>query len=401
VVGGKPAELVRLDPRTLDPLAGRRVTLPYGISGYAWSPDRRLLVLGDFDDDVVHVVDPARMRLVRKVRFGIVARAPQQVAWLGPRRLAVVAGNPGDGAYLLMVDPVAGRVLSRRRLRPAILGGVVAGDRLVLLRTPMGRIGTPGLLVMSADGEVWTVELGGIQAGFRDPPDWDRPGAYGVSRDAGLAVDPAGGRAFVVAAGATVAEVDLAGLRVAYRHLRQPRSLLQRLAHWLVPPAEAKLAAGTWRSACWLGGGTLAVWGTDARVTGDTPAELRSDTRASGIKLVDTRTWTVRALDPEGTGVRWQAGRLLAFGSIWDAEAQRERGNGLTVHGPGSRPPRHLLGGLAVLDAHLHGDLVYASVDNGGEQPGYAVVSLREGRVLRASKEWLPSLLLGEHDSLC
>ena len=401
VVGVKPAELVRLDPRTLAPLGGRRVALPYGISGYAWSPDRRLLVLGDFDDDVVHVVDPVRMRLVRKVRFGIVARAPQQVAWLGPRRLAVVAGDPADGSYLLIIDPLAGRVLSRRRLGPAVVGGMVAGDRLVLLRTPVNRIGAAGLLVMGADGGVRALALGGIQAGFQDPPDWDKPGAYGVSRDAGLAVDPAGRRAFVVAAGATVAEVDLAGLRVSYRHLRQPGSLLRRLAHWLVPPAEAKLSAGTWRAACWLGGGSLAVWGTDARVTGDTPAELRSDTRPSGLKLVDTRTWTVRALGPEGTGVRWRAGRLLAFGSTWDAEAQRERGTGLTVYGPGSQPPRHLLGDVAVFDAHLHRDLVYASVDNGGEQPGYVVVSLVEGRVLRASKDWLPTLLLDDHDSPC
>ena len=143
------------------------------------------------------------------------------------------------------------------------------------------------------------------------------------------------------------------------------------------------------------------MWGTDSRVTGDTPAELRSDTRPSGLKLVDTRTWTVRALGPEGTGVRWQAGRLLAFGSTWDAEAQRERGTGLTVYGPGSQPPRHLLGDVAVFDAHLHGDLVYASVDNGGEQPGYVVVSLVEGRVLRASKDWLPTLLLDDHDSPC
>ena len=400
VVGVKPAELVRLDPRTLEPVGGRRVVLPSGISGYAWSADRRLLALGDFDDDVVHMVDPARMRLVRKVRLGIVARAPQQVAWLGPRRLVVVAGDPADGPYLLTVDPLAGRVLSRRRLAPAAVSGVVAEDRLVLLRTPVDRIGPAGLLVMDARGGVRAVQLDGIQAGFQDPPDWDEPGAYGVSRDAGLAVDPAGGRAFVVAAGATVAEVDLAGLRVTYRHLRQPRSLLRRLAHWLVPPAEAKLAAGTWRGACWLGGGALAVWGTDARVAGDTPAAYESDTRASGLKLVDTRTWTVRALGPEGTGVRWRAGRLLAFGSTWDADAQRERGTGLTVYGPGSRPPRHLLGELAVFDAHLHGDLVYASVDN-GDQPGYAVVSLGEGRVLRASRDWLPSLLLGDHDSPC
>jgi hypothetical protein len=401
VVGVKPAALVRLDPRALEPLPGRRVVLPYGISGYAWSPDRKLLVLGDSDDDVVHVVDARRMRLVRKVRFGIVARAPQQVAWLGPRRLAVVAGNPGDGAYLLLVDPLAGRVLSRRRLGPAMLTGVVAGDRLVLLRTPVEGIGPARLLVMDAGGGVRAVELGGVRVGTRQPPDWDRPGAYGVSRDAGLAVDPAGGRAFVVAAGSTVAEVDLAGLGVTYRHLRQPASLLRRLAHWLVPPAEAKLAAGTWRAACWLGGGSLAVWGTDARVTGDTPAEYESDTRPSGLKLVDTRTWTVRTLGPGGTGVRWQAGRLLAFGSTWDATAQRERGTGLTVYGPGDQSPRHLLGDRAVFDAHLHGDLVYASVDNGGEQPGHMVVSLSEGRVLRTSRDWLPYLLLGDHDSPC
>ena len=81
--------------------------------------------------------------------------------------------------------------------------------------------------------------------------------------------------------------------------------------------------------------------------------------------------------------------------------ARRQRGIGLTVYGPGSQSRRHLLGGWAVHDAHLHGDLVYASVDNGGEQPGFAVVSLRDGRVLRTSKDWLPSLLLGEHDSPC
>jgi hypothetical protein len=401
VVGDRPAELVRLDPLTLEPMGGRRVTLPFGISGYAWSPDRRLLVLGDFDDDVVHVVDPVRMRRTRVIRFGIVARAPRQVAWLGPRRLAVVAGEPGDGPYLLMVDPLAGRVLSRRRLEPGGLSGVVDGDRLVLLWTPADRIGPARLLVLDARGGVRAVELDGVQAGFQNPPAWDTPGAYGVSRDAGLAVDPAAGRAFVVAAGATVAEVDLAGLSVTYRHLRQPESLLRRLAHWLVPPAEAKLAAGTSRGACWLGGDSLAVWGTDAQVTGDTPAELRSETRSSGLKLVDTRTWTVRTVDPAATGARWQAGRLLAFGSVWDTGAEQERGTGLTVYGPGGRPPRHLLGHAAVFDAYLHGDLVYASVDTGEEQWGHVVASLGEGRVLRSSKDPLPYLLVGERDRLC
>ena len=165
VVGDKPAVLARLDPRTLRPLAGPRVRLPYGISGYGWSPDRTLLVLGDLDDDALHVVDPAPLRRLATIRFGILAEAPQSFAWLGPRRLAVVAGDPGDGATLVMVDPVAGRVLSRRRLEPAGITAAGAGDRLVLLSTSYDRIGPARLLVVDDRGRVRTVDLLGVRAG--------------------------------------------------------------------------------------------------------------------------------------------------------------------------------------------------------------------------------------------
>jgi hypothetical protein len=271
VVGYKPAVVAWLDPRTLRPLPGPRVRLPFGVSGHAWSPDRSRLVVGDLDDDALHVLDPVRLRRVATIKFGIVAEAPQQLAWLGPRRLAVVAGNPWDGATLVMADPVAGRVLSRRPLNPAGIVAARAGDRLVLLHSEIDRIGPARLSVVDDQGRIDTVQLSGVRAGFQNPPDWDRPGAYAITRDAGLAVDPAGGRAFVVAGGPTVAEVDLASLRVTYRQLRQPVPLLRRLAHWLVPPAEAKVGAGSWRSACWLGGGTLAAWGSDTSITGDAP----------------------------------------------------------------------------------------------------------------------------------
>ena len=66
----------------------------------------------------------------------------------------------------------------------------------------------------------------------------------------------------------------------------------------LGPPAEAKLNAGTWRAACWLGDGRRAVWGSGSRVVGDVPAEQHSGQRPSGLKLIDTRTWTVRTLHP-------------------------------------------------------------------------------------------------------
>jgi hypothetical protein len=54
-----------------------------------------------------------------------------------------------------------------------------------------------------------------------------------------------------------------------------------------------------------------------------------------------------------------------------------------------------------VVDAHLHGDLVYAEVDSGGEQPGRVILSLGSRRVLASSKDPLPYLLLGERDSPC
>jgi hypothetical protein len=257
------------------------------------------------------------------------------------------------------------------------------------------------LSVVDDRGRLRTVELPETVAGFVNPPDWSRPGAYGTSRDAGLAVDLEGGRAFMVAAGPTVAEVDLGSLKVSYHQLRQPVPLLRRLAHWLVPPAEAKLVAGSWRAACWLGGGTLAVWGGDARVVGDTPETQRSLQFPSGVRLIDTRTWTVGLLDPAATQVGWQAGRLLTHGGTWDDQAQRRRGVGLTVYGPGNGPPRHLLGTQAVDEARLHGDLVYASVDTGGELSARRVVSLRSGRVLASSEEPLPYLLLDDRAQAC
>jgi hypothetical protein len=371
------------------------------VSSYGWSPDRARLVLGDVDDDVLHVIDPVRLRRLATIRFGIAAEAPQWLAWLGPRRVAVVAGNSADGSTLVMADPVAGRVLSRRRLAPAGILAAAVGDRLVLVHDPADQIAPVLVSVVDDQGRIRTVQLSRVRAGFQHPPDWDRPGAYGIARDAALAVDRAGGRAFVVAAGRSVAEVDLASLQATYRQLRQPASLLRRLAHWLVPPAEAKIAAGSWRSACWIGGGTLAVWGTDARVSGDTPETLRSRELPSGVKLIDTRAWTVGLLDPAATQANWQAGRLLAYGGTWDDEAQQQRGVGLTLYGPGNAPPRRLLGGQAVDDARLYGDLVYASVNNGGELFPRVVVSLRSGRVVASSEQPLPYLLLDDRGQAC
>ena len=96
----------------------------------------------------------------------------------------MVAGNSDDGSPLVLVDPVAGRLLSRRRLAPAGIIAAGAGDRLVLLHTPVEQIGPAHLSVVDDRGRMRTVQLAGVQ----HPPDWDKPGAYGITRDAALAV---------------------------------------------------------------------------------------------------------------------------------------------------------------------------------------------------------------------
>jgi DNA-binding beta-propeller fold protein YncE len=77
--------------------------------------------------------------------------------------------------------------------------------------------------------------------------------ARGQLVEPGLAVDPAGGRVFLVPATGAAAEIRLADLRVGYHTLR--RGGLRRLA------AAEKEFRGPWRYAQYLGGGLIAVSG--------------------------------------------------------------------------------------------------------------------------------------------
>ena len=406
IVGDPGKVLVQLDPRSLRPLPGRRLVLTDTVAGYAWSPDRSTLVLGDNDQDALYLVDAPRMRALGKVWLDAPS-ARQWFGWLGPRRLLAVVDQPlgdpaaelGDAAVVL-VDPLARRVLHRQNLHSRVHTAAVLGDRVVLLTTPVDGIGTAGLAVVDDQGKVRTVPLRAISAGFEEPAAHDSDSVT-ERREAGLAVDRAGGRAFVVAAGTPVAEVDLATLQVAYHGLSQPASFLRRLAGWFVPAAEAKLASGPLRSACWLGDGLLAVWGSDARVVRDAGAEPKVKETPSGLKLVDTRRWTVRQVHPEATAVRWRDGRLLAFGVRW-YEQERPGGIGLTVYGPGDRRPRQFFRNRPVHEVQVNGDLAYAvSWGDDYQKSEVAVVDLGGGRVLTTVRGAPPYLLLGEDRTAC
>jgi hypothetical protein len=406
IVGDPGRLLVRLDPRSLRPLPGRRLALTDTVAGHAWSPDGATLVLGDNDEDALYLVDPSRMRTLGKVWLDTPG-PPQWFGWLGPRRLLAVVDSPladpgtelGE-AGVVLVDPLAGRVLHRQNLHSRVNAAAFLGDRVVLLTTPADGIGTAGLVVVDQEGKVRTVPLRAVSAGFKEPAEWTST-SFAEQREAGLAVDPAGGRAFVVAAGTPVAEVDLATLRVVYHGLSQPVSLLRRLAGWFVPAAEAKLVSGPLRQACWLGDGLLAVWGFEVKLGKDAGGQPKMEDTPSGLKLVDTRRWTVRQVHPEATGVRWHRGRLLAFGVRW-YDQQRPGGIGLTVYGPGNRRPLRLFRNRPVHEVHVNGDLAYA-IDWGtdGQNAEVAVVDLRGGRVLRTLRGAPPYLLLGDERTAC
>jgi hypothetical protein len=221
-------------------------------------------------------------------------------------------------------------------------------------------------VLADAGGGVRAVPLPRIRAGQRLSRGY-RGGRYPMARP-GLAVDPEGGRAFVVGAPGPVAEVDLASLEVTYHELSQPVSLLGRLRDWIEPPAHAHHPQGPIRQAAWLGNGRIAVWG--ARLHGDEVAES-----ASGVKLVDTRDWTVRTIDDRATDAAVLAGNVLAWGPITESG----RSIGLAIYSAEGDRRAHLFPGRSVIPRAMTGDRAYFAV-HGQPWPQAAVVDVRTAR---------------------
>jgi hypothetical protein len=82
-----------------------------------------------------------------------------------------------------------------------------------------------------------------------------------------------------------------------------------------VPAKGASVPA---RSARCLGGGLLAVAGSDEDFVDDPRDDEQSRIRAAGLSLIDTRNWSVRTIDRGATEVRVEGDLLLATGSSWD-----------------------------------------------------------------------------------
>ena len=296
---------------------------------------------------------------VRVARRGSIAGT----AWVGPGRLlalSVIPGCCGAGDTIVSgVDVNRRRVLWHRKLG----GSLQAGERLrrgvVLVLGPRGRrVGPSRIVLVGPRGGVRSAPLPGIRSGS------EPRGRVTHRWDPGLAVDRSSGRAFVVQAGAAVAEVDLESLAVT--------------THPLAATA-ADAIAGPTRHALWLGAGLLAVTGTDHAESGTQ--------RAAGLSLVDTHRWTSRTISARATDAAVVAGTLLSSTFL----EGRRSGSGLTGFSLSGTRRFHRFGSAAIWGVQRIGRNALV-----GAAGGSTLVRARTGRRLLHLDRFTASLLSGD-----
>jgi hypothetical protein len=284
VLDGGQGRLARLDPDSLRPLR----TSSFLTNGYAvapaLSPDRTRVALGSTSFVGVRIVDVQSMRKTQEIRLRASGAHVAATAWPSDGRLVLACVSAEPAVLFVTVDPEHRKILRLRRVAGTAVRAVRTRDGLAVLLAPRSGIGPARLAVASPTTlRVWRLP---VSAGRR----WSVGGGTGAQRIPGLAVDPARGRGYVADPGDRVIEVALAtgDVGVHAPALRTP----------------AKSLRGPQRSAVWLGGGLVAVTGSDDDA-GRQPA---------GLRLVDVRNWTVRTVDADASRMLVARSVLVAFG---------------------------------------------------------------------------------------
>lgn len=384
--------LQRLERVSLRPVSP---PVPIGRDGSAWSfsPDQSKLALAGGEPLEIRLVDVLRMHLeaiVALPRNLVPPRGEGQVvtlAWPRARRILALVEWGAWKHALVVVDPVARRIVSRTPIDGTLVGQVPVRGGLALVLAPPAHIGPTRLLVVDGSGEQRSIPLSGLAAGIETI---DAHRAVSRVDLPGLAVNRAGTRALVVRAGGAVADIELAAGRVVYREVREPVSLLGRLRNWLEPSAEAKAQEGPERQAAWLWGDFVAVSGQDAhRPSG----QDQEQTSPAGLVLIDIRDWTKRMIDERATQFSFSGGTLLAYGTTWDSATQKTNGMGLSAYGVDGGKRFHLFANEPVYFVQVSGP--YAYVWRGTGAPP-VVIDLQSGRIvhtLDSYRDDLPLLL--------
>lgn len=343
--GPTPSTLARLDPLTLEP-AGPQVPIGEYHRAATLSPDGvRLAVATGGPGGGIQIVDVERMEKVHSVHTGIAAKA---LAWLTRDRvLGGLQCNPansaGRGCGIVLVDGVTGKIVRRwpdtendTQFLPVHppLGApkpvAITRHGVVFLLSHATEIAAARLVLITKAEEFRAVSLFPIQVGLHQTSSiHGRP--VGPNASAGLAVDAAGERAFVVGAESTVAEVDLSTMNVRYHD---------------VTGLERQSDVGV-RRALWLPGGGIAVFGHDLVVSS---GDGRVTLLPAGVRIIDTMTWRGRTINAQASTAVLAGGSLLVYGGAL---------LGLTSYSPDGRERFRLFGDEQVREAYLDGANAY------------------------------------------
>lgn len=278
--------VTRFDPLTLE-RSGPRVRLGGNASSWSYSPQGRYLAIASYPQRLT-VVDVAAMRVVARMRLAPGGGVVRAVSWVAPNRVLAVVNTP-YGARVVAIDPLAGRVVRRTKLRRPFAYAVARlPDGFAFLLGPRRGLAPVQVAVVDAEGGV---RIATVSAAIGSVSRGSGAGMVLERYTPGFTVDPVGRRAYVVNAGDLIVEVDLETLAVTY-----PGPLR----------TLAKSIAGSYRDARWLGGGLIAVSGSD-KATG-AAAGVRPT--PAGLRIVDVRSWMTRTVDPAAEGFD-VAGELL------------------------------------------------------------------------------------------
>jgi hypothetical protein len=391
-LGRDDAALVRLNARTLRPLPGR---LGLGHHGGLWtrSPDGSAVAFDSTRSPTVLIaaLRPFGARGEVRLHGEILA-----LAWVAPRRLLAVVQTRCCAPVLraLAIDPVSRRVVASRPLgrRWEISAAARSGTRLVLLLARPASIHASRLVVLDGGARSRGTELPGIRVGARTLGDVDGL-PISESRSAGLVVH--GRRALVVGAPPPlVADVDLRTLSVRYHRLAATRGRLARLLDWLEPPAHAGGGGyniGAHRRAVWLDGGLLAVGGYDERIdrTGAAPRQVFDP---AGLRIVDTRRWTIRLVEPKATALAGTGDRVVAWGGD---------GPALVGFGLDGKERFRLVRLPSQPDLQFAWPYAYRGLSGPERQHRVDVIDLRTGALVGRGSGRGMATLLGDHELLC
>ena len=376
------ARLSVLDPKTLR--VRRATTIAATSTGWSFSPDRRRLVVSD-GRGRLQIVDTRRLRVLALLASRIGGHVAA-TAWLGSRVLVVVRRCGARCIYsLVAIDVRTRRVVARRRLAGVVHALARWPGGIALLLGPEKTIGPSRLAVAGPGGAVRSVALDSIPSGSRSEKQQGVQGYPVILFQArpAVAVDSAGRRAFVVAGGAPLAEVDLRTLAVRYHRL----SLSTQAA-------AAPATNGPIRGASWLGRGLLLVWGHDDAGAVDSGGKLQVRQTAAGLELVDTRSWSVRRLDGRVASAVRARSDVLGYALLANSSTGKLGGAGLAGFRLDGARAFHLFGSKPLAEVQAVADRAFVCCPS-GSATSYTIVDVETGRVVQAIRGELPTAFTG------